>query len=232
MSHPILEQKRTDACLSSWQIAQISLDLMASEAVQEAKLHLGSCDTCATNLRLQQEGIQAAKYEAIPENVKAAATRPKPWIDFSKLFVMAGAVAMTLALLVVVRYSSEPRLEDPSVRIKGTPGVEVMVKRDNQIIFEGVALEHLSGKWQPGDALRLRIRGAKDAYMALEGKQQGKWQRFFEGRVPRDEWLPVGVTLTAGKESVLRVVICENKSMLRKSPHKCRMSTYVLGASP
>jgi len=96
--------------------------------------------------------------------------------------------------------------EPDTVRAKGALTLEATVQRQGEVVFDQQRLDTL-GVLQHGDRLRLHLRNAAGS-VKVEGLDGGTWATLFEGPVPADGWLPLGLAVDNTSETALRVTVC------------------------
>jgi hypothetical protein len=101
------------------------------------------------------------------------------------------------------------RPEVPAVPAGDDASLSFTVMRADDIVVHDVAA--VPAGLQAGDRLRLRTHAAPGTWLRVEGYEATEWVPYFEGAVPGDRWLPLGVTLTADGDSRLRVSTCADE---------------------
>jgi hypothetical protein len=184
----------------------MSLDLLTGNALQAARAHVETCAQCRVLLEAERAEVAAAAYERVPEALLRAAREaaPRPARERWRWSILGGlAVASLAATLLLVR----PPDEQPTTRTKGTLDLSLAVLRDEKLWAEDLPAAQ-ARELLPGDRLRLRVHWAPGAWILLEGYEDTGWTEYFQGTVPEDRWLPVGVTLTPDGETRLRLSAC------------------------
>lgn len=213
---PLARAKRSPECLSAWQRSQISLDLLAGDALQAARAHVDACAECKTLLDAERAEVAAAAYERVPEALLQAARQAEPRPELRaarerwRWSILGGlAVASLAATLLLVRPPDEHGTPPttPTTRTKGALDLSFAVLRDEKLWAEDLPAARAT-ELMPGDRLRLRVHWAPGAWILLEGYEDTGWTEYFQGTVPEDRWLPVGVTLTPDGETRLRLSAC------------------------
>lgn len=184
-------------CLSTWLVSQAALDV-APTAVLD---HTAVCAACAARVQSEKAEVAAARYEAVPPIIHE---RVLPRTPRRRRFAWLAVPALSL-MGVTALFMLSPKI--PETHLKGPLPLSVSVKREAALLVSDAPLE-LVGKLQPGDRIRLRVQREDLTRVQVQGLEGEAWQTYFDGRVPLDGWLPVGITITEGGKTQLRVVLC------------------------
>src|SRR5207249_2965117 len=96
---------------------------------------------------------------------------------------------------------------DAPVREKGSIGVSLTVMRGDSIVADDVPIERSRGLL-PGDRLRVHVSAPQSTWVVLQGNEHEAWSTYFEGTLPQDGWLPVGIAVTEEGKTRLRTIVC------------------------
>lgn len=237
MKDLLRRQKSSAECLSDWQVSQLALDLLPEVKSTPAKQHVSHCARCQNLVDQHMAETKAAAYTALPSFIRQEQGRPaeRQWPWFTSALACGAA---TLVLLVLFG----PRGEIPdatsassTTRSKGSPSLQIAVKRGERVVAKGVSLDGYSDL-KAGDRIRFRVVDTKHRFVLLQGEELGQWVDYYSGAVPSGGWLEVGVELTPGK-SRLRYVGCNKQveqARLRQLhqlslPKQCHLRVYELG---
>lgn len=202
MVEPTLRSSRKGPeCASEWLLARAVRGEADSSERARLQAALDACEHCRAGWDRVQSEQAAAQSERLPPALYALA-RPalsSRW----RLPASLGSLGALAALLVLVARPSDR----PTERLKGRDlVVTASVMRHGTVVRHDVTAETL-GRLEPGDRVRLRLSPARGHAWA-EGREGGRWVRYFEGDVPDDGWLPIGIVVTAGEASAVRVTSC------------------------
>lgn len=175
------------------------------------KEHVNACARCAAYLQhLDAVGARPpaawnaeAPLRPLPRSSSHRARRGRA---FAWASAAAGGLAIAAAALVIVR--SRATTDDAYVGVKGTPAVQVIVRRDGRTqIWDG------REPVRPRDALALRVgcEGFAHVTVATPAPVGGTWMRLADHACPRDS-NPLPFTLTVDDqpgEERLVVVLSE-----------------------
>lgn len=126
----------------------------------------------------------------------------RPWL--APLALAAVALA---AVLLLVRPDGAPPAGTVISR-GGTGAIEAVVARGGRRLLTATPLDELPAL-EDGDQMMLRVRDGAGAYLRLEAKDQGLWRGVFDGLVPPDGVIPLGLTVTRAGETALRAALCD-----------------------
>jgi hypothetical protein len=226
MSETFSREKPAGACLSGWALSRLAAGGPDDPA---ARAHAASCRRCGALLEEERAEIDRAAAEPLPAGLTAALARPdRRRRRATRVLLPAVAALGALALLPLVL---RPRRDPAGERTKGAVAVTAAVRRDARIWQRESPVDALAGRLRPGDELRLRLaEGASGARWALvEGLEEAdgrpRWETYFDGRIPADGWLPIGVAITQGGRTRLRLTVCAGAPAPRGS---CQTSTWDL----
>ncbi|HET6344480.1 MAG TPA: hypothetical protein VFH51_06085, partial [Myxococcota bacterium] len=178
--------------------------------------HVQTCPTCAQRLDQEVLGVRAAVYETVPPAILAQALAHPPrqavrsrkaWLSWSAGWNMAAGGVMAALMAVVIVSVGQPT---GVTRLKGTPSLTLTVKRNGNIVATNHPIED-SLALRAGDELRLRVVQTPGKWVALQARERSGWVTFYEGAQPKDGWLPIGIAITPGDETLLRLVNCESE---------------------
>ena len=191
------------ACLSAWTVSQLAAGILEGESLSEADAHLRVCESCRARVATERREVEAAQREPVPAKLLERARATPRGARVGWACAGAAAVATAAAALLAV--------VDPSprsvTRVKGTISVNLTVRRGETVVARDQPAANV-GPLQVGDRVRLQVVGTTGGWVACQGYESDGWQTYYEGDVPEDRWLPVGVRITARGESRLRVVAC------------------------
>lgn len=195
--------KREEGCLSGWQLSQLVVGILPAAQRGSVESHLARCSACAEKLAQEQAAARAAALERVPAALLALrpAPRARKLASWSALVSFA-AIAATLLLVLL----PSARIGERG-RLKGSFDLEAAVLRQGALLVPQAGLEHLP-LLEAGDRLRLRVVGATEQAVFLEGREGGRWVVYYRGPLPEDRWLPVGVTVTSEPGTSLRLSLC------------------------
>jgi hypothetical protein len=193
--------KATPTCLSQWQVAQVSV---GQTLAADAAAHLGTCDACSGRVAAETAAVQGLSYREVPRAVRAALTEAhgrsrRRWWGM----VLAPVAVAALAVLLV----RGPSAEDEAPVLKGAVTVVGTVQRGGAVVARDQALGSLVT--QPGDRVRLHVLGRTRGYALVQAREEKGWETYFAGDIPADGLLPVGIDVTAGNKTSLRVLTCD-----------------------
>lgn len=214
--------KQSEACLSGWRVSQLALGLLRPEERAPAEAHVATCAHCHQRVEDERAQQRAAAYEQVPaallQAAEAAASRPSRWSW--RRWVWAPAVAASLAVAGLAFLVIRPPVESgrPGEQLKGIASLDVAVSRSGMLVVNGTPAEKVIGL-QAGDQLRLRAQGAPaSAWLILQGDEENRWTTYFEGPVPEDGWLPMGLTITPEGRTRLRLLTCTSRPPAGAAP--------------
>ena len=209
-------EKDGEGCLSSWQVSRLALSLTPVAEEERLLAHVRDCPHCAAKLREEREGVEAAKFERVPERLLSHAAnvrRRREWFS-PRMFAglaMAGAVA---AMLIVVPKLGlrKPRIDvSDGIRVKGGLHIEATILRDGQPVASRVPLGSVRDL-RPGDRIRVWVPvGEKPRWVMYQGWDDDRWDTYFEGTPHESGFLPPVVEITGEGATRLRVVSCDRK---------------------
>jgi hypothetical protein len=207
MSRDVFARPFPEACLSAWQISQLTLEAPGVSA--EAQAHCRICDACAARVRDERADMAEAEYERIPARVRAQLAsrrrRPLRWLRW--LWGGIPAAALTAVAGLALRHSS-PAIHAPEIHLKGVPSdLSVTVQRGGRLVLREVPAAEVA-RLAAGDHLRLRVRPGAATRVEVDGLEGGAWVSYYAGPLPADGWLPMGVAVTSAGETKLRVTLC------------------------
>jgi hypothetical protein len=141
--------------------------------------HLATCAACRAYLA----SLDAAAASDAPR--AGAPVRPRRAVKFlfQSAAAAAGVLALAAAVTLFVRTRSAVDAHDDYVGIKGTPAVQLLVRRDGRTtIWDGASKVH------PGDALALRVVCEGLAHAAVVARDPhaapARWSRLSDAPCP------------------------------------------------
>lgn len=201
---------RTPTCLSAYRVSQLAAGLLAGPSLATCEAHLATCARCSELVAHERRAVEEALAAPVPPSLAVIAGRRDAAIAARKrwwrVLPMLGIVAMAALALVVVQTSGVPDPQLDTIRAKGAFVVEASVQRDNALVVDQQRLSDL-GTLRDGDRLRLHLRNATGS-VKVEGQDGATWVTLFEGPVPADGWLPLGLAVDNTSETALRVTVC------------------------
>ncbi len=245
MTNEIFRQEKADLqCLSYWTISQLALGALKERSIQSAQEHLDQCPRCRDLLRAEQEQVDAARYQRLPEQLMAEIEKDEQrtkagWRLFfgSRLFFPGLTVSLTVCLVLVISFIVKDMgvdVNQPLTRIKGSEGLTVSVLRGEQLTHNRVPLEQVSAL-SVGDRLRLHYQGRQDNWLEIYGQEKGIWELYYQGKVPLDGWLPMGIKITGEEITKIKVLECSGQSGLQSEQiidkSKCSQQVFNLRLS-
>lgn len=120
------------------------------------QVHVAACERCSAYLTRLAALQRSAPLPVAPEAPPARRVRPRALgLTLAEL-----AVAGMVAALLVVTHDTEP----PAVAVKGSPAVQLLVRRGNETLpWDGLR------RVRPGDALGLRVACEGFRHVAVAG---------------------------------------------------------------
>jgi hypothetical protein len=205
-----------------------------------AEAHLNTCPRCQKLVDREREQVELAACEHIPQRLLDTDSHtPARWIPWT----LATATISMIAVVVLFLLPTSDRRGDFGLRAKGTLSLDVTLLRAGRIIAQSTPLEKLP-PLLVGDQLRLRVLGASGRVVALGGCEQHACEILFEGDLPADKWLPIGLTATPGRTRLV-LLACGSSVDLQKcladldrdgappeATRGCHMKTWELMVKP
>jgi hypothetical protein len=161
-------------------LSMFELDLYFATQASDPRIeeHVASCGRCSAYLS-ELDALQASPpLPAMPGAPAQARSRPTRQ-RASRLTLAAGLAVLGAAIaLLVMSGEGEP----PAVAVKGSPAVQVLVRRGEETrTWDG------SRPVQPGDALGLRVACEEFRHVAVavaSGQARGRWSHLSQGVCP------------------------------------------------
>jgi hypothetical protein len=205
---------KLDGCLTDWAVSQAACGDDALDGAGAG--HVQTCPTCAQRMEHETLGVRTAIYEAVPAAIithalahpplRAASARPA-WLSWHASWNMAAGGVLAAVMAVFIVSIGQPTA---TTRLKGAPSLTLTVKRNGNIVASNHPVED-SLTLRAGDELRLRVVQTPGKWVALQSMEGDGWVTFYEGAQPKDGWLPIGIAITPGDETLLRLVNCDSE---------------------
>jgi hypothetical protein len=220
MSLELFNRGKAPGCLSGWQVSQLTLGLLDGTAAAHAR----ACEPCAARLQAEDRQCLAADSERVPAILLMRAGR-SPWLSRIERRHVVGVATLALVLAVagaVVGWLGY-RLLTPR------DWVVAAVSRGGSLLLHDIPADRL-GPLHPGDKLRLRIVASRLKWARLESRHGDRWETYFEGPLPKDGWLPSGLTVAPAGKTQVRLWACPGPMTSEgvKVPSACRQQEIVL----
>jgi hypothetical protein len=167
----------------------------ADPATSAARDHVRTCAACA--------GYIAAPAPPVPDWLGSASLAPARQAIRARpawprlVWLTASAMAVAAALLLLPRFSHRPDDTGGAIREKGTPALQVFVKRDAKVFAW-----NLDDKLQPNDRLRFEVRGAGARYISVANRPAdgGRPTILYSGEIgPGAQLLPLSFQVDADR---------------------------------
>lgn len=207
MSGDVFNRPKASAdCLSAWQVSRLAQGSLQGLEMERARVHLESCARCAEASRAEALAMETARYERLPDAIATAAQHPRRRF-FPRITVPIGATGAigaigalaAVASIAAIALSPQP----PGERLKGELPLSLSVMRSDRIVVDRAPLETVTDL-RAGDRLRLHLDVDGVRWVRADGPSEV----YFEGALPEDGWLPLGLTITSIEKVPLRIVGC------------------------
>lgn len=227
-TEPFHRPRRTPDCGSLWLLSRYAMGELPVHLAASVRAHRAVCPVCNAQLEIMEADQHAVAAEALPPAILAAAAtarrasssgRARTSRRWSAPGWALGALPLALSLAVVLLWQRGP--ERTWIRAKGSIPVLGAVLRDGQVIAPEIDLE--DAQLRTGDQVRIKVPAGAGAGILLQGWEGAGWRDYFEGVLPRDRWLPLGVEITPESETRLRVIVCSSESELASLPRSIRL---------
>lgn len=200
--------KVSPSCLSAWQIARLALGELTEAELDRAQQHMEACFHCNGLATRESEQVQASTYERVPEELTAMQEK-KPRGLFRWTWRPVGALAAVAAVALVVAVLPHEE-EGSGIRFKGDLPVSLSVMRTGAIVIDEAPVEKIQDL-VADDQIRLRVHAPVGSWVALQGWEKSAWVDYHLGVLAKEQWLPVGITITPEGETKLRVIVCKDR---------------------
>lgn len=203
------------ACLSAYRVSQLAAGLLQGPTLAACEAHLRTCPQCSERVAIERRAVEEALAAPVPASLQVIARRrdaelasKRHWWRAPRVLSTLGVIAMAaIALIVIQRAGPDTDDREPdTIRAKGALVIEASVQRGGELVIDQQRLSAL-GPLQSGDRLRLHLRNGAGS-VKVEGQDGATWSTLFEGPVPADGWLPLGLAVDNGSETALRVTVC------------------------
>jgi hypothetical protein len=167
---------RPEACPSDFAFDRQIAGELGGEEKSAFEAHVSTCERCTQRLEELSQEKEAFRKDSPALVLRAMSGRrramPWPWL--------AGAVAMAAGVILFVR--GRERGAGDYVGVKGTPGVQLLVHREEEThIWDGRSPVH------PGDGLALRVACEGLGHVVVAAPEGARWQRLSDSACPQTE---------------------------------------------
>jgi len=174
--------ERSSDCLSDLALDRLRVGELQGAALQRVRSHLETCVLCQANAAALER--DAATFAELAPAFPVPTSTQRTWR--TTVVTVTLAIAATLALLWL-RPPSPLEAEDPTLRIKGTHGIDVHVRRADQVFrADGDTIVY------PGDRLRISTTTHAPTWFALVGVDGRGTIDVYHPAAAVTEPLPVG----------------------------------------
>jgi hypothetical protein len=161
-------------------LSMFELDLYFATQASDARIeeHIASCERCVAYLT-ELDALQASAPLLAMRGAAAQARSRRSRPRAIRLTLAAGLAVLGAAIALLV---TSPEGEPAAVAVKGSPAVQVLVRRGEETrTWDG------SSPVQPGDALGLRVACEEFTHVAVAvaaGEARGRWSHLSQGVCP------------------------------------------------
>lgn len=200
--------KASAECLSHRQVARIAAGATTKDAFAA---HLSTCSMCNDRLAVEVRAFAADARRDVPVELmralrEAQERQAQPRWRLPIILVPSLAV-MALAVVFVLRVGVPEQNT-----LKGGTAILASVKRNGALVLEDREAQTLEDL-QPGDQLSIHVVGKPHQMAYVQVDEEGVWKDYYRGEVPKDGWLPVGLEVTAGAPTHVRIAVCDSARM-------------------
>lgn len=210
MRFEFVRTKVDEACLSHWALYSLVTRQTRAEEGHRLPAHLTDCPRCRALWKQACLAVEAASDERLPAAIADSRRGVRPrQITWTTGSILVGLLAT--ALFAVVLRGSDV---DQTSRLKGDLAVSVAVQRDGHLWLQETPVEK-TPRLLMGDRMMFRVYSAPATPLRLQGweGESAGWVTYFEGLLPADGWIPVGVRVTDGRDTKLRAALCEGLTL-------------------
>lgn len=125
---------------------------------------------------------------------------PPRWRRPMLLAPLLAAVALAAALVWRVGPPEHSTL-------KGGTAILASVKRNGAFLLQDRDAQTLQDL-QPGDQLSIHVVGTAPLMAFVQVAEEGVWKEYYRGEVPQSGWLPVGLEVSTGEPTQVRIAVC------------------------
>jgi len=185
---------------------------------QEA--HVATCVACQNDFAMLRADAEQHKRSPIPDFMTK---KSQPAWHLPRWSLAAASSVMACMVLFALNTSSTQRLEAGPPTVKGSSEVLVTVVRNGQSVYEDAPPGSL--KLIEGDHLRIRVAGARDAYVVMRLKTPAK-ETLFSGVLDSNGFIPDGLRYTTTDPTVVEVMVCDGRP--QDTEAHCTSHTFAL----